>query len=303
MKLLLRAGLAVFASLLLMSAFAQTSPVGIPDLSHAHVFTSFGNIQSSSDQIALVTDIQPLPISISANQMRWTNGPYLANLNSVNVQGVIKLDEKVKFVFNELYQNQGNINLTNNIIGFNVRPNSDWSINLSGGAGTGTLYTFKSSAYISPQYKLPVLNNGKPLLSISADFLMQNYELGKFSQLTPKTNLYINELIPMLSIGYALGNFKYSSNVTQTQYYQPLTQSGVFISPVIRTSERTFTAVSWYPNNLNNIGGVMVRQNTLGGTFNYQLTSQFRMSVFAQYQNISNGSIDVAYGGGINLSF
>jgi len=286
-----------------MSALAQTSPIEIPDLSHAHVFTSFGNIQSSSDQIALVTDVQPLPISVSANQMRWTNGPYLANLNSVNAQGIIKLDEKIKFVFNEIYQNQGNINLTNNIIGLNVRPSADWSINLSAGAGTGTLYTFKSSAYISPQYKLPIMNNGKSLLSISADFLTQNYELGRFNQLTPKINMYASEFMPMLSIGYALGGFKNSSNVTQTQYYQPLTQSGVFISPVIRTSERTFTAISWYPNNLNNIGGVMVRQNTLGGTFNYQLTTQFRMSMFAQYQNIPNGSTDVAYGGGINLSF
>jgi hypothetical protein len=113
-----------------------------------------------------------------------------------------------------LYQKQGNINLTNTIFGVNYQPDKDWSINASAGVGTGDLYTYKYSLLFSPQYKLPIFNNDRKILSAEASVNYQEFNLGNFTQVVPKINWQASQYMPPISVGYAFGNFQYATQNT-----------------------------------------------------------------------------------------
>lgn len=274
-----------------------------PERPTGHTFSDYGNIQSSQQQLILLNDKAPLPFSIFGSVQKWTTGPKQDNLITEVAQGLFKINEQWRAVASQLYQKQGSINLTNTVFGLNYRPNPNWSINSSVGAGTGYMYTYKYSLIFSPEYKLPILINEKRALSTSLGMNYQEFSLGGFSQIVPKINWHVSDYLPPVSIGYAFGSFKNSTSVTTNQYYQPKTINGAMLAASFRATQKSFVILSYYPYNHNIIGGRTLIQDTIGTTFNYKITDRMHISAFGQYQNSRASSIDLAFGGSVNFSF
>ena len=89
------------------------------DLSHTHIFGGDINIQGLHQQFALATARGPLPFGVTGSVQRWISGPPLDNLYTQIAQGYVPVGDKWKLVFNEIYQNQGSINLANVVVGAN----------------------------------------------------------------------------------------------------------------------------------------------------------------------------------------
>jgi len=270
---------------------------------NTHVFTNYGNVQSSQQQLILLRDKSPLPFSIFSSVQKWTTGPSQDNLYTQMAQGLYRVNDQWKIIASELYQKQGNINLTNTVLGVNYQPDKDWSINASAGIGTGDLYTYKYSLLFSPQYKLPIFDNGRKILSAEASINYQEFSLGNFTQVIPKINWQPSQYIPPISIGYAFGNFQNSTPTTVNQYYEPKTLNGAMISASLQATERSFLIISYYPYNKNLTGGKTITQDTVGATLNYKITEKFHIALFGQYQNARDASIDLAFGGSLNFAF
>ncbi|MBU3627121.1 hypothetical protein ICN48_12870 [Polynucleobacter sp. JS-Safj-400b-B2] len=270
---------------------------------NTHIFTNYGNVQSSQQQEILFREKSPLPFSIFGSVQKWTTGPSQDNLYTQMAQGLYKINDQWKVIASELYQKQGNINLTNTILGFNYLPDKDWSINASAGMGTGDSYTYKYSLLFSPQYKLPIFDNGRKVLSAEATINYQEFSLGNFTQVVPKINWQASQYMPPISIGYAFGNFQNSTSNTVNQYYAPKTLNGAMISASIQATERSFLIISYYPYNKNLTGGRTITQDTVGATLNYKIADKFHIALFGQYQNARNASIDLAFGGSLNFAF
>lgn len=270
---------------------------------NTHIFNNYGNLKSSQQQAILLNEKGPAPFSIFSSVQKWTTGPKLDNLYTEMAQGLYKVNDQWKIVASELYQKQGNIHLSNTGLGVNYLPNEDWSINAFAGAGAGVLYTYQYSLLLSPQYKLPITSDGKKTVSIEADVNYQEYALGNFRQFAPKINWQASDMMPPISFGYAFGSFQNSTSISANQYYQPKTANGAMISTSLRINEKSFLIITYYPYNKNIIGGFQVIQDTIGATFDYKLTDKLHLSLFSQYQNARNISIDIAFGGALNFSF
>jgi len=273
------------------------------DLSHSHLFGSFGNVQGIQQQVSMVNAVGPLPITLSGNVQRWNSGPPLEDLYTEVLQGLFKLDDRWKLVFQQLYQKQGGVSLVNGTVGFNFTPDPAWSLNATAGFGVHTAYTYRYSLYASPQFKLPMQHDGKALVSLEADLLFNDYELGRFAQAVPKVNLRVARFLPQLTVGYAFGNFTSNAGVSATQYYQPLTTRGFVVSPVFRPADNAFLVVSWFPNNRNYIAGTTPRQNTIGATLHLNVSNQVHFSLFSQYQDTIGSGTDYALGGGVSFNY
>lgn len=269
---------------------------------NTHLFTDYGNIQSTQQQVLLLNDKAPLPFSIFGSVQKWTTGPAQDNLITQVAQGLYKVNHQWKIIASELYQKQGNINLSNTVLGFNYQPDPHISINSSVGVGTAKAYTYKYSLLFSPEYKFPEFKN-RTTLSTSATFNYQEFSLGSFRQIIPKINWQASEYMPPLSLGYAIGTFQNNSSEIINQYYQPKTINGALISASLRTTERSFFIISYYPYNKNIIGGYTTTQDTLGATINYKVLDKVHVSVFSQYQNTRGSSVNLALGGSINFAF
>jgi hypothetical protein len=273
------------------------------DYMNTHVFTNYGNVQSSQQQLILLREKSPLPFSVFSSVQKWTTGPSQDNLYTQMAQGLYRVNDQWKIIASELYQKQGNINLTNTVLGANYQPDKDWSINASAGIGTGDLYTYKYSLLFSPQYKLPVFDNGRKILSAEASINYQEFSLGNFTQVIPKINWQPDQSMPPISIGYAFGNFQNSTPTTVNQYYEPKTINGAMISASLQATERSFLIISYYPYNKNLTGGRTITQDTVGATLNYKIADKFHIALFGQYQNARSVSIDIAFGGSLNFAF
>lgn len=271
------------------------------DLSHTHIFGGDINIQGLHQQFALATARGPLPFGVTGSVQRWISGPPLDNLYTQIAQGYVPVGDKWKLVFNEIYQNQGSINLANVVVGANYKPSSDVSLNATIGVGANMQYTYRYSVYASPQFILPYTQNGKKALSLEAGLTYQSYELGDFSQISPKLNWHVSDLLPMVSVGYSFGNFKNTTAQTMTGYYQPKTLSGAMFTSVVKPSEKSFLALTWYPANRNYIAGVEMIQDTFGATLHYNASEQVRFSLFSQFQVTRASGNDIA--GGVSVSF
>ncbi len=271
------------------------------DLSHTHIFGGDINIQGMHQQFALATARGPLPFGVTGSVQRWISGPPLDNLYTQIAQGYVPVGDKWKLVFNEIYQNQGNINLANVVVGANYKPSSDISLNATIGMGANTLYTYRYSVYASPQFMLPYTQNGKKALSVEAGLTYQSYELGDFSQISPKLNWHVSESLPMVSVGYSFGSFKNTTAQTMTGYYQPKTLNGAMLTSVVKPSDKSFLALTWYPANRNYIAGVEMIQDTFGATLHYNASERIRFSLFSQFQVTRGSGNDIA--GGVSMSF
>lgn len=275
----------------------------VDDLSHTHIFGGDINIQGMHQQYSLANARGPLPFGITGSVQKWVSGPPLANLYTQIAQGYAPLNDKVKLVFNEIYQKQGNIALTNLVTGISYKANSDLSINVTAGAGTNPQNTYRYSFYFSPQYKLPFESDGQKTTSIEAGLTYQNFALGEFAQISPKVNWHVSALLPVLSAGYSFGNFKNSSSQVTNGYYPPKTLSGAMFTGVLRPSQNSFLALTWYPANLNNIAGIEVIQDTFGATLHYNWSPQFRSSLFSQFQVTRGSGNNVALGASASFNF
>ncbi len=285
-------------------ACAQSTEVeGKQEYTNTHIFSDYGNIQSSQQQMLLLNDKAPLPFSIFGSIQKWTTGPAQNNLLTQMAQGLYKINDEWKIVASELYQKQGSINLSNTVLGLNYQPNKDWSINSSVGAGTGDLYTYKYSLLFSPEYKLPIQDGGRKILSTSVGFNYQEFALGNFKQIVPKINWQISEYMPPISVGYAVGSFQNAGTTTTNQYYQPKTINGAMVSATLRTTDRSFLIISYYPYNKNVIAGYTSVQDTVGASLNYKISDKVHISAFSQYQNTRGAAIDLAFGGSLNFAF
>ena len=294
--------------MVLFHQYAFGEPVAAPSEAdsgnlNTHVFTNYGNVQSSQQQLILLRDKSPLPFSIFSSVQKWTTGPSQDNLYTQMAQGLYRVNDQWKIIVSELYQKQGNINLTNTVLGANYQPDKDWSINASASMGTGDLYTYKYSLLFSPQYKLPIFDNGRKILSAEASINYQEFSLGNFTQVIPKINWQPSQYIPPISIGYAFGNFQNLTPTTVNQYYEPKTLNGAMISASLQATERSFLIISYYPYNKNLTGGKTITQDTVGATLNYKITEKFHIALFGQYQNARDASIDLAFGGSLNFAF
>lgn len=285
------------------SSASATGDAFASDLSHSHLFGSFGNVQGLQQQVSMVNAVGPLPITVSGNVQRWNSGPPLEDLYTEVLQGLFRIDDRWKFVFQQLYQKQGGISLANGVVGFNYAPDAAWSLNATAGFGVHTAYTYRYSLYVSPQLKLPMQHDGKALVSLEADLLFNDYELGRFAQAVPKVNLRVARFLPQLTVGYAFGHFTSNPGVTATQYYQPLTTRGLVLSPVFRPADNVFLVVSWFPNNRNYIAGTTPRQNTVGATLHLNVSNQVHFSLFSQYQETVGSGTDYALGGGVSFNY
>lgn len=273
------------------------------DLSHTHIFGNDINIQALHQQFALANAKGPLPIGVTGSVQSWITGPKLANLYTQIAQGYAPVTDNLKLVFNEIYQKQGNIELANIVVGANYQPTKDLSINATTGVGTNPQNTFRYSFYASPQYKLPFEEKGKKITSIEAGLTYQNFELGEFTQIAPKINWHVANFLPVLSAGYSFGNFKNSTPQLTNGYYQPKTINGAMFTGVLKPSQNSFLALSWYPANRNNIAGLEVIQDTVGATLHYNWSPQIRASLFSQYQITRGSGNDVAYGLSASFNF
>ena len=274
-----------------------------PDYSHSHIFSSVGNAQSANQEILTLGEKGPLPISVFGNVQKWTNGPAPVNLITQVIQGTFKVNDQWKIVANELYQKQGSMNLTNSVIGSTYMPNKDWSINSYVGVGYNTLYTYKYSLMVSPQYILPIIENGRKVLSTEASVNFQAFGLGGFSQITPKINWQLSEYLPPISIAYAFGNFQNSTSTTINNYNTPKVVNGATISAPLQTTAKSFLLISYSPDNKQLIGGVQSTANTVAATLNYKIADIVHLSVFSQYQNTRGSGTALALGGGLTFAF
>jgi hypothetical protein len=296
--------LAAIAALLSFApAYAQADSSSDQPYSRTHVFTSYGNIQSTQQQVFLMNNDKPLPFSLSGNVQKWNTGPSQENLYTQMFQGLYRVNNRWNVIFSEIYQKQGDIQLANAAVGFNFVPDNDWSFNASLGLGSGYSYTYKYSLLFSPQYRLPFEFNGRKAFAVEAALNYQDFSSGSFTQIVPKLNFQISETLPPISIGYAFGNFRNSGSKKTNQYYQPKTSNGAMVSASIRLTDNSFAIFSYYPNNKNIIGGNTVSQDTLGATWNYKVAPNVHLSIFGQYQNTRNSSVDVSFGGSVNFSF
>lgn len=272
-------------------------------LSHTHLFGGDSNIQSMQQQYSLATARGPLPIAVTGSIQKWVTGPALDNLYTQIAQGYVSVNNQLKFVFSEMYQKQGNIDLANLVVGATYKPTSTLSLNATVGAGVNTLYTYRYSLYLSPQYTLPFERNGQKLLSMEAGLNYQSYDLGEFAQVTPKLNWHVSDTIPVVSVAYAFGDFKNTTNTIQTGYYQPKTLRGAMLTTVVKPAEKAFLALSWYPANSNYVAGTQVIQDTVGATLHYNLSQQVRFSLFSQFQVTRGSGNDVAFGASASFNF
>lgn len=272
-------------------------------LSHTHIFGGNINIQGMHQQFSLANSKGPLPIGVTASVQKWLTGPPLANLYTQMAQGYIPVTDKLKVVFSEIFQKQGNIELANIVAGVSYQAGSHLSINATSGLGTNAQNTYRYSFYFSPQYTLPYTQNNKKIFSAEAGLTYQNFELGEFTQITPKLNWHVSDSLPLVSIGYSFGNFKNTSNQKTNGYYQPKTLNGAMLTGVVKPSEFSFLALTWYPANRNNIAGFDVIQDTVGATLHYNWSSQLRFSVFSQFQVTRGSGNDVALGVSASFNF
>lgn len=273
------------------------------ELSHTHIFGGDINIQGMHQQYSLANARGPLPIALTGSVQKWVTGPPLANLYTQIAQGYAPINDNLKVVFNEIYQKQGNIALTNLVAGVSYKANSDLSINATTGVGNNPQNTYRYSFYLSPQYKLPYESNGQKSTSIEAGLTYQNFALGEFIQISPKMNWHVSDLMPVLSAGYSFGNFKNSTSQVTNGYYPPKTLSGAMFTGVVKPSQNSFLALTWYPANLNNIAGIEVIQDTFGATLHYNWSSQFRSSLFSQFQVTRGSGNNVALGASASFNF
>ncbi len=268
-----------------------------------HFFGNFNHPQAMQDQVALAVHPGPLPIMVSGNVQRWMTGPPLKDLDTQVAQGLFRVNDKWTVVAQQLYQQQGPITLANLVAGFNYKPDEDWSINATLGAGIHTLYTYQWSGFISPQYQLPLEIAGRKRISVEAGLTFEQYQLGTFTQILPKVNLHVASWLPQVSVGYAEGHFHNSTPVSATQYYQPQTVHGFALTAVTRPLDSVYVVVSYLPVNRNYIAGSNVTQDTVSGTIHWNLTDSLRLSVFGQFQDVRGGGSDNAFGGGVNFTF
>lgn len=283
-----------------LSANGQTNDDG---LSHAHIFGGDINIQGMHQQFSLANAKGPLPIGVTGSVQKWVTGPPLANLYTQIAQGYAPVTDKLKVVFNEIYQKQGNIELANIVAGVSYKPTSNWSVNATTGVGSNTQNTYRYSFYASPQYTLPYTHNNQNILSIEAGLTYQNFELGEFTQIAPKVNWHVSDHLPLISAGFSFGNFRKSTNQQANGYYQPKTMSGAMLTGVVKPTEYSFLALTWYPANRNNIAGLDVIQDTVGATLHYNWSSQIRFSLFSQFQVTRSSGNDVAFGASASFNF
>lgn len=299
--------LPIFLMLAIMQAQAQSlisnDKTSDDNLAHTHIFGGDINIQGMHQQFALASTRGPLPFGITGSVQRWISGPPLDNLYTQIAQGYMPVGDKWKLVFNQVYQNQGNINLANIVVGASYKPTSDVSINATAGVGANTTYTYRYSVYASPQFILPYTQGGKKILSVEAGLTYQSYELGEFSQIAPKINWSASESLPMLSAGYSFGSFRNSTSQTMTGYYQPKTLSGAMFTSVFKPTEKSFFALSWYPANRNYIAGIQAVQDTYGATLHYNASDRIRFSLFSQFQVTRGSGNDVAFGASMSFNF
>ena len=279
------------------------SDTSFADYSHSHIFSSVGNAQSANQETVALGQKGPLPISAFGNVQKWTNGPAPVNLITQVVQGAFKVDDHWKIVASELYQKQGPINLTNSVIGSSYKPNKDWSINSYVGVGTNMLYTYKYSLMLSPQYILPIVKDGMKVFSAETAVNYQVFELGSFSQITPKINWQVSEYLPPISIAYAFGNFQNSTITTINNYNVPKIINGATISASLKTTEKSFLMINYSPENKQLIGGMQSISNTVAATFNYMIADKLHLSAFSQYGNTRGVGTTVALGGGLSFAF
>ena len=282
---------------------SQPAATADSNLSDTHIFGGDNNIQGMHQQYALATARGPLPFGVTASVQKWVTGPPLDNLYTQIAQGYVPVNDKLKFVFSEMYQKQGNIDLANLVVGASYKATNDLSINATTGVGINTLYTYRYSLYLSPQYTLPFERHGQKLFSIEAGLNYQNYELGEFGQITPKLNWHVSDTVPLISAAYAFGDFRNTTDTVQTGYYQPKTLRGAMFTTVFKPAEKAFLALTWYPANSNYIAGAQVIQDTVGATLHYNLSQQIRFSVFSQFQVTRGSGNDVAFGASASFNF
>jgi hypothetical protein len=292
------------ASLYISNVKAQTeSKKSQDDYSGAHVFNNFGDIQSIQQQALLLGPNAPLPYSVFGSVRDWTTGPSKDKLITQTMQGLYKINDQWKVIGQELYQKQGGMNLTNTILGVNYRPDEDLGFNFSAGAGTGYLYTNKYSFSFSPHYSLPTLGEGKKNLSVEANLYYQEFSLGNFKQFVPKINWQASEYMPPLSFAYAFGSFRNSTSAIINQYYQAKIIHGAVVNLSLPATQNSFLILSYYPYNKNIIGGSTVTQDTLGATWNYKISEKLHFTLYSEYQNTRNSSVNLVFGGSINFGF
>jgi hypothetical protein len=282
-------------------ATATADPAG----NGSPLFNFFGDTshrQTTADQVSLSSQSGPLPVTISGNVQRWTSGPPLQNLYTQAAQGLYRINDQWKLLGQELYQQQGSINLLNVVGGFNYQPNDDFNINVTAGVGDHTLYTYRWSTYISPQYRLPWELYGRRRVAIEAATTFENYELGNFYQLTPKLDLDLADWLPQLQIGYAFGNFGSTGATTTTQYYQPQTVRGLTITAVAHPLQDVYIVASYLPANRNYIAGNYVVQDTVAATVHWNVAGNLRLAAYAEKSWYQGGSYR-ALGGGVSFAF
>ncbi|QIB35951.1 hypothetical protein G3A50_21235 [Ancylobacter pratisalsi] len=267
-----------------------------------HFFGNTRHLQAAADQVGLSTQTGPLPFTLSGNVQSWTSGPPLADLYTEAAQATYRIDDTWKLLGQQLYQEQSSISLWNFVGGVGYSPTEDFSLNAMVGVGIHTQYTYQWAAYVSPQYTLPVEINGEKWVAFGANFTFEDYELGSFSQVTPRVSLKIASWLPQLQIGYAFGEFDETTEVTQTQYYQPQAVSGLNVTAVLHPFDSIYAVLTYLPENRNYIAGNYVTQNTIGAALHVNLSPSFRASAFYQDTWYAGGS-DYAIGGGGSIAF
>lgn len=272
------------------------------NLDWIYFFGDTQHLQTTSDQVSLATQTGPLPFTVSGNVQVWTSGPPLGNLYTESAQTSLKLNPTWTLLGQQLYQQQGSITLTDLVGGVNYKPSPDLSINLLMGGGVHTLYTYQWSTFLFPQYRLPWKLGGEQRVAFETDGTFEHYELGNFSQATPKLDLRIAPWFPQLQVGYAFGNFDNTTAVSVTQYYQPQAIRGTTVTAVIHPLENIYVVMSFLPNNKNYIAGSFTDQTTFGGTLHWNLSNALRLSFYGEDTWYENGS-DRALGGGLSFAF
>jgi hypothetical protein len=267
-----------------------------------HFFGNTRHLQAAADQGGLGTQTGPLPLTLSGNVQSWTAGPPMADLYTEAAQATYRIDDTWKLLGQQLYQQQSSISLWNFVGGVGYSPTENFSLNAMVGVGIHTQYTYQWAAYVSPQYTLPVLINGEKRVAFGANFTYEKYELGTFSQITPRVSLNVASWLPQVQIGYAFGEFDNTTPVTRTQYYQPQAVSGLNVTAVLHPFDSIFAVLTFLPENRNYIAGNYVRQSTVGATLHANLSPSFRASAFYQDTWYAGGR-DHAIGGGISVAF
>lgn len=267
-----------------------------------HFFGDTRHLQATADQVGLATQTGPLPITLSGNVQTWTSGPPLGDLYTEIAQASFKLNDSWTLLGQQLYQQQGSVTLANIVGGVNVKPTPDLSLNVLVGAGIHTLYTYQWSTFVSPQYRLPWTFGGQQRVALEADGTFEHYQLGQFSQITPKIDLRIAAWLPQVQLGYAFGSFNNDGPSSSTQYYQPQALRGVTLTTVFHPCDKVYVVLSILPANENYIAGSHVTQNTVGGTFHWNVSNWLRLSFYGEDTWYDGGS-DRALGGGLSFAF